>query len=223
MRTAATLLALALSFSSSARAQDDDPEVSARRERAMHLFEESRTHYDAGRFDTAAELLAEAYDLQPDPILLYNMARAYESGGRMQEAVDAYARYLDDAGEVRDRGAIETRIATLREQLAREEELERRGEEAITTPTPPPAENRQIEPAPWIVLGIGVVGIGAGFVLGALSQDAHSQASESTIHRDALALQQNAYDFASGANVAFSVGGAIALIGAIWGILTLVL
>src|SRR5688500_2507730 len=193
MRTAATLLALALSISTIARAQEQEPGDDGRRERAMHLFEESRTHYDAGRFDTAAELLAEAYDLQPDPILLYNMARAYESGGRVQEAIDAYERYLSDAGNVRDRGAIETRLATLRDQLEREEELDRRDEDEEPAPVPPDNPDR-IEPAPWIILGIGVVGIGAGIVLGVLSQDAHAQAGEATIHRDAFALQQNAYD-----------------------------
>jgi tetratricopeptide (TPR) repeat protein len=189
-------------------------------DRALALFAQSGTEYDAGRFDRAIELLREAYSLEPDPILLYNMARAYEGAGRTDEAIDAYERYLAGAGEVRDRGAIETRLTTLRAQQARERELQHRSVRPVEhRPPPPPAPS--IDPAPWIVLAVGVAGVGAGVVLGVFSQDAHAQAVDEMIHERAFSLQQSAYDFATGANVSFIAGGVIALAGAIWGIVAI--
>ncbi len=226
VRTAIVVLVLALG-ASSAHAQNAS-------QRAMRLFEESREHYDAGRFDRAAELLEEAYRIQPDPTLLYNMARAYEGAGRLSEAVSTYERYLNDAGQVRDRGAIERRLATLREQIARTEELERRareeqpasGEEEEATPAPPrneapAAPSGGVDPLPWIVLALGAAALGAGVGLGVVSEDSHAQAVAEPEHRRALELQQSAYDFASGANACFIAGGALALIGVIWGIVSL--
>lgn len=199
------------------------------RERALALFEESRGHYDAGRFDEAAALLEEAYRLQPEPILLYNMARAYEGAGRLEEAVDAYDRYLAGAGEVRDRGAIERRVQTLREQLARQRELEARASDAAApaetvaapevAPAPPPAGG--VDPVPWVITAIGVAGLGVGVVLGVLSQGAHDEAVTEPEHRRAVELQQSAYDLATGANAAFVAGGVIALAGLVWGLVSI--
>jgi tetratricopeptide (TPR) repeat protein len=184
-------------------------------ERALTLFEESRGHYDAGRFDRAIELLQEAYRLQPEPILLYNMGRAYEGADQVREAADAYERYLNDAGDVRDRGALEARLRTLRERIARED-----AERDRPAPPPPPPSGG-VDPGGWIVLGVGVAAIAVGVVLGVLSDDAHNEAVAAPVHRDAVALQQSAYDYASGANAAFIAGGVIAVAGLVWGIVSI--
>jgi tetratricopeptide (TPR) repeat protein len=215
MRTASIALALVLAVSGAASAQDNAA-------RAMQLFEESRGHYDAGRFDVAAELLREAYSLSPDPTLLYNMGRAYEGADRVREALDAYERYLRDAGDVRDRGAIERRVQTLRARLEREEGGEPEPGPSEPEPAPAPSGGGGVDPAGWVVMGIGVLGVGAGIVLGVLSNDAHDTAADPmTSHEDAVAQQQTAYDLASGANAAFIAGGALALAGLIWGIVSI--
>lgn len=200
-------VALLMLIAAPAQAQTDQ-------ERALALFEESRGHYDAGRFDRAIELLQEAYGLTPEPILLYNMGRAYEGADRIREAADAYERYLNEAGDVRDRGAIEARLRNLRERIAAEER-------EASAPRPPPSSGG-VDPGGWIVLGIGAAGVAVGVVLGVLSDEAHSNAVAAPVHADAVALQQQAYDYASGANAAFIAGGVIAIAGVIWGIVSVV-
>ena len=86
------------------------------REQALELFEKSARAYREGRFQDTIDLLLEARRVKAEPVLLYNLGRAYEAIGRPTDAADAYAQYLsEDPGAV-DRGAIEGRIATLRSQ-----------------------------------------------------------------------------------------------------------
>lgn len=58
-----------------------------------------------GRYDDGIAQLLEAYSIKPHPSVLFNVARAYESSGRLAEAVAYYRRYLDtrppDAPQVR--------------------------------------------------------------------------------------------------------------------------
>ncbi len=58
-------------------------------DRALALFELSGEKYRAGDFEGAVELLTEAYDLFPEPVILYNLARAYEGMGESVRARDA--------------------------------------------------------------------------------------------------------------------------------------
>ncbi len=50
------------------------------------LVDEARAHYEEGRYGRAAELLEEAHALEPDPKLLWNMARALELAGELKQA-----------------------------------------------------------------------------------------------------------------------------------------
>ena len=101
-------------FAASAPAFADD------RDRALKLFEDSDKAYKAGKFEKAAELLREAYGLYPEPLLLYNLGRAQEGLGDAKGAIESYERYLKDAKQIKDRGAIERRVDTLKAQLAKE-------------------------------------------------------------------------------------------------------
>ncbi len=97
---------------------DDAPE------KAVKLFEDAAVHYREGRFAVAAELLQEAYNLHPEPVLLYNLGRARESNGDAERAIEAYTQYL--AGDnVQGQSGVEARITRLREQLDLQRELER--------------------------------------------------------------------------------------------------
>jgi iron complex outermembrane recepter protein len=87
-----------------------DSRVEARRhfKTGMALIAEGRT--DEG----VAELL-EAYAVRPHPNVLFNVARAYESAGRLSEAATYYRRYLEadppDAPAVRQTlDALEARL-----------------------------------------------------------------------------------------------------------------
>lgn len=207
----AWILALLVTLATSAEAE----ERGAARARALELFDQSESEYRAGRFDVAAQLLEEAYRLHPQPTLLYNLARAREGGGDFPGAIAAYRQYLAEAGQVKDHGAIEARIATLERTVAEREALLRSKSAVAPAPLilerpPPPPPARSI--GPWIVGGAGLLGVSAGVVIGAIGLGHHSAAEAAASQREALPLQNQAEDLGRIANVAL-IGGAIGLVG----------
>jgi tetratricopeptide (TPR) repeat protein len=190
------------------------------RDKALKLFEDSDKAYKAGKFEKAADLLREAYELYPEPLLLYNLGRAQEGLGDAEGAVESYEQYLADAKEIKDRGAIERRIATLKAQLAkqaedekqrqREEERRKREEEERRRNPPPPIDDRgPLETyGPWITMGGGGAIVLTGVFFGIHASTTHDDAVATPIQRDADELQRSAERSAKIANVLFVVGGA---------------
>jgi tetratricopeptide (TPR) repeat protein len=58
------------------------------------LVKQAGQLYQSGKYADAAELLKQANDLEPNPRLLYNIARAYDQAGSLKEAADFYERYV---------------------------------------------------------------------------------------------------------------------------------
>ncbi len=76
------LLSLAPSF---ARAQI----VASPDARARELYLQGDREYQAGRYEQAVAAFQEAYRLSGRPLLLFNLANAYERLGRYAEALEA--------------------------------------------------------------------------------------------------------------------------------------
>lgn len=107
----ATLLlgAFAVPFTSTASAQD-----------ARELFQRGRGAYETGDFEGAVEAWRAAYELDPRPLLQFNLAQAYERLGRLQESLDAYERFLAAApSDAEDVPAARIRAAAIQQRLAR--------------------------------------------------------------------------------------------------------
>ncbi len=229
MRLLLVALLVALAFPAVAAGQvgggEGDDEA-----RALALFEESVSAYQEGNFDQAIALLNRAYALQPEPVLLYNLGRAQDGAGEFEAAIESYQQYLDEAGDIPDRGAIERRIETLRENLAERARLGRLDEVADgsgdTTgnaeTTSEAADAGGPSAAPWIVVGVGVVGIGVGAVLGGVALSAHDEAVNAPSQEETLAAQDRAEGLALGSTIAFVAGGVIAGAGLVWGVIDLV-
>ncbi|MCB9651317.1 MAG: tetratricopeptide repeat protein [Deltaproteobacteria bacterium] len=210
------------------------------REQAVALFERSAKAYQEGNFEEAASYLRTAYLLDPAPILLYNLAKALEGAGRLEESKAAFEKYLEREPDTPDRKGIERRIATLTIQIEERAALEKlKAERArlLTQPPPPtPAPPPPTEPpapsvvvatpapeaptrvAPWIIVGVGAAGVAAGGVLGYLSSQRTRMAEDEPTHSKASDLVQRADTFALGANIAYGVGGAALLGGLVWAI-----
>lgn len=198
------------------------------RDKALALFEDSDKAYKAGNFERAAELLREAYSLYPEPLLLYNLGRAQEGLGDAAGAVESYEQYLQDAKDIKDRGAIERRIETLRAQLekqqenarrrAEEEERRRREEEERRRNPPPPIDTRTpLETyGPWITMGSGGAIAMTGVYFGIRASNRHDDALATPIQRDAAELQNSAERSATIANVLFVAGGVAIAGGLAW-------
>lgn len=177
------------------------------RDKALELFEDSNTAYKAGKFEDAAELLRQAYELFPEPLLLYNLGRAREGLGDPKGAIDSYERYLAEAKQVDDRGAIERRIATLRAQIEQQEADARKLRE-VRDEAPPVDTRTDVEKyGPWATIGVGGVLVGTGIVFGIRSGAKHDDAVAAPGQRDAAELQASARHYATVANVLFVVGG----------------
>ena len=80
---------------------------------AQQLFEQGATHFRARRFDKASEFFQRAYNIDPSPILLYNLARAAEEMGKADNAVGHYRAYLVRYEGAEDRAEVERRIRVL--------------------------------------------------------------------------------------------------------------
>ena len=207
------------------------------------LSEQAKSAFDRGDFVEAARLLEEAYRVKPWPVLLYNLARAYQQAGNKARAVDAYERYLAAEPTATDAGAVRESIRQLNEQIARDRELEQQATAAKESATAEAdAKRRALEDAerarraadeatererhkpsalPWVTTAIGVGGIAVGFVFGGLANSAHASAVSDASVSTAQSDQASAQSFALAANVLFVAGGTITLIGVIWGVVDL--
>ena len=84
--------------------------VSARR-----AFQRGVAALNEGRFADAVGSLEESFNLQPAPIVLYDLGLSYRALGRYREAADAFARYVESP----ERGADPHRLSTVRDEITR--------------------------------------------------------------------------------------------------------
>lgn len=62
--------------------------------KATALARDAEKAYKDNRYQDAAELLRQAWEADPVPKFLYNMARAHDQAGALEPAVEAYGRYV---------------------------------------------------------------------------------------------------------------------------------
>lgn len=101
---AALAMLCALAFAAPATAQNESPE---------QLYSQGVQLFKEKRFEEAAQKFQLAYNLDPSPILLYNLARASEELGDGEMAISHYRAYLRTYPEAEDRADVERRIRVL--------------------------------------------------------------------------------------------------------------
>jgi tetratricopeptide (TPR) repeat protein len=89
---------------------------------AKEAYERGTKAYTLGRFDQAIEAFSSAYELDPSPILLYNIAQSHWKSGNNERAVFFYRRYLEAEPKAENRERIEARIRELEKKGAGSEE-----------------------------------------------------------------------------------------------------
>jgi hypothetical protein len=98
--------------------------------KARNHYQEAMTAYDLGRFDQAIESFTRAHQLDPAPILLFNIAQSYRKKGDREQALSFYRRYLETHPEPATRARVDAHI----------QELERPPAAPLSTaPAAPPA------------------------------------------------------------------------------------
>lgn len=196
--------------------------------RAADLFKKSADAYMRGDFAQAITLLDEAYVLDPQPVLVYNLARAHEGLGHTDEAITLYERYLTQEPSSPDRGAIEQRIVTLRRQrdehvVVEKERTEVEKERAVvekeraqqlTAPPPEPPRRRSV--IPYVVAGVGAAGLLTGTIFGLMALSREDAATTEPVQNTSIDLRDTGKTFATVSNVSFIVGGALVAAGVVW-------
>jgi tetratricopeptide (TPR) repeat protein len=199
-----------------ARAQSPAPPDASAHDHALQLFSDGKKAYKQGDMQTAIKDLEAAYELEPAPVLLYNLARAYEGIGELEKAVSAYEHFLSAEPNAEDRGAIETRLATLKRQIAEQSQKQ--------APAAPPEVAPEVvvvprspSVAPFFVLAAGGAGVLLGGVFGGLALgENHSQNAPTTSQLDGQSAHDRATSFAVASDVGFVAGGALIAAGVVW-------
>src|SRR6185503_15414879 len=158
MRRLRTALAfLTITFAFGARAQAGTPSEDAR----VYL-DKATAAYALNRYAVAAENFEKAFELKPDPALLYNAAQAYRLAGNKERALALYESYLRVYGGTDKRTQVEARIKDLKQAIEHDKVVATQppnttlpiggGEARPATPPPPgavaPAATPPVAPAP---------------------------------------------------------------------------
>ena len=166
---------------------------------ARQAFEMGKKAYTAGEFDKAIELWKEGYELNDDPILLYNIAQAYRQKGDAAKAIFYYRGYLRDAPQAKNRPEVEGRMAELQRGIDEAE----RAAQPEPSPVPPPAlpPPQEVAPAPVpspvapggepmpgkgmrvagiVTMGVGVAAIGAATFFGLRARSLANELEDAT-------------------------------------------
>jgi tetratricopeptide (TPR) repeat protein len=89
------------------------PRARSPEEQAKEQYERGVVAYNLERFDDAIAAFTRAYELDPAPILLYNIAQARWKKGENDRALFYYRRYLEADPHAENRAAVEARMREL--------------------------------------------------------------------------------------------------------------
>lgn len=118
---ALSIVALALTVEPSpARGQDASADEAPPPEDARTLFQRGQAAYSQGDYESAIAQWTRAFELDPRPLLQFNLSQAYERLGQLEGAIAALERYLEVADPSDEHQAdARARLASLRERLGR--------------------------------------------------------------------------------------------------------
>lgn len=160
LRSVLLFACVALAFgASSARAQTSADQ------RARDLYVQGDRAYNEGRYEEAVQAFAESYRLSGRPLLLFNLANAYERLGRYQDALTTLRQYAPSAA-VQEQAQIRARIAALEQRAASSPS----GTSSASSSDDGLLITGIVVGSVGLVLGVG------GAVMGALALDARGEA-----------------------------------------------
>ncbi len=181
----------------------------AEHSRVVELVTHSLEHYQAGRYKKSIGLLREAYGIESDPTILYNIARAYEGLGDLESALDSYRTYLLTRPGAEERAQTAERIGVLKRRLEDRETKRRNAlkqqqrDKRVLPASKPPSHA-------WLGgLAIGVATLAAG---GAIYY--RGQAGSAVDEFDTTGAEEARDRAVRERAVAYSLAGAAGLLGA---------
>jgi hypothetical protein len=209
---------------------------------ATSFYDDARKAFVEKRFDDSVALLRQAYQCDPRPVYLANVARSYEEANRPKDALGAWRSYLAVVTNPGERTTVEGRISALAkvvddlERLEREkdaaEDARRKAEAKASErpPAPPAPDSRHVPAGAWIVSTAGGVGMLGGAVLWIIASSKHSSANQQVAqelqeHQPTTAAEATNHDAQSlgqAGNVTFVAASVVAAVGVGWAGLSLI-
>ncbi|MFN0253230.1 MAG: hypothetical protein ACKV2T_40540, partial [Kofleriaceae bacterium] len=177
-------------------------------------YDAGNAAFDAKDYAKARAEFLKAYDLRPEPIILYNIAQTYRLEGNSKMAIDYYRRYLAESKDAEDlRKKAEDHVQTLEAiEKKRAEENDKKPDGAVEVPrdkptgndTPPPAEpppsdvqrKRTIPLGSKIAAGVTGVGVIVSIILTKRGID-----KEEDLKNNPMATEADAKDVESAQNL----------------------
>jgi tetratricopeptide (TPR) repeat protein len=92
-------------------------------EEARAYVDKATAAYALNKYAAAAENFEKAFELKPDPALLYNAAQSYRLAGNKERALALYESYLRVYPKKEKRVEIEAHIKQLKQAIARDKEV----------------------------------------------------------------------------------------------------
>jgi len=199
--------------------------------RFRRLVGQAAEAYNRNEPDVAINLLEQAYTINPNPLLLYNIGRAHELAGRLERALEYYDRFLAERPEEAQaqlgrearagvQGQLEARRAAANNAQTALSQSNTGSRDVRQQPTGPRIryvdQRRRFTGAHAALVVTGSVLAVAGGVFGglALMQSGGFAATVDPAQR--AGFQDRGTAFAWSSNVGIGVGLAVSAAGLIW-------
>lgn len=167
------------------------------RERAEQLYYNGEALYEEGQYEAAILAFEEAYRLSGEPLLLYNIANAYERLGELDHAIDYLTRYRAFAPPD-ERESLRRRVRNLERRMEAAEtppssgdagsDLAGDADAGAGQPDDSGGDQSAFGPAEWALTGVAAgslaTGVAFSFIARGRRQDVEDQCvmvSSSTI------------------------------------------
>jgi tetratricopeptide (TPR) repeat protein len=214
--------ALALAPSAASAVDNRPGPAPASASGVAQLNEEGAALYAARDYRRAIEKFIQAYAVDSDPNLLFNIARCYEELGETDAAIEKYETFLKTPGaDTRGRQRARESLTALREAknstaASAESPVEPSRSAASAGPdaAPLPAAANDERPSsvlPWVVLGASAAFAAAGTTFYLLGASDHSKVTDARGYGDPSAVaamtRREADDLVSSGDTKKLVGG----------------
>ena len=113
-------------------------QLTPQQKQEIHVhYQQATRAYDLGKYQEAVDEYQKVYEIDGDPVMLYNIAQAYRLNDQPQESIHFYRRYLQRSPEARNKEDVERKITAMEKLIE-----ERRKAAALVAPPPPKPETK---------------------------------------------------------------------------------
>jgi tetratricopeptide (TPR) repeat protein len=199
-------------------------------DKAKEWYESGKAFYQEARYDQALVEFEIAYRMSSRPTLLRSIGYCYEKLDRLEEALDAFYRWLGQAAP-QDHTEIERHIRRIEQAIEAANQV-------VAPPPPPPPPRQEPLPQPepvyeragWrmgtgpaVLYGVSGIGAITGTVFAVQADHARKAAAELCSSGDAVFCTGEAgasisrdRTFSGIADLSFGLGGVAIVAGSLW-------